>query len=130
MRSQYIDLRRFISKALLLSALAMTGISESQADDAASPQTEPSAPAFKQAVRVADDVLSSIAGKADVSQSVVANNTSNVSNNSVNGQSTTGTLTFADGAFRDLRGLAVISANTGNNVAINSSLNVTVSLQH
>jgi hypothetical protein len=85
--------------------------------------------AFSASSKVADSDLKRIAGKADLSQTVIANNTSNVSDNSVNGNSTTGTLSFGTNAFSQIHGLAVVSANTGNNVSINSSLNVTISMQ-
>ena len=51
-----------------------------------------------------------------------------VTGNTVSGQSQTGTITFDGSSFRDLNGLSLLSANTGNNVAINSSLNVNVAI--
>lgn len=99
---------------------------------AEAPQTsvvEPAAPpVFASALSIGDDVLAAITGEANVSMEVRAQNTSNVSNNSVNGNSVTGAIGFDSQAFQNLSGLAVVSANSGNNVSINSSLNVNVAL--
>lgn len=73
--------------------------------------------------------LDKIAGTANVDMEIRALNSSNVSNNSISGNSETGTIAFDSQSFQALSGLSVISANTGNNVAINSSLNVNVALR-
>jgi hypothetical protein len=80
-------------------------------------------------VAVSDTALAAIAGRADLAQVTRAENSSVVSNNSVIGQSTTGALTLDGNAFQNLNGLAVVSANTGNNVSINASLNVNVAIR-
>jgi hypothetical protein len=77
---------------------------------------------------IAATELSTITGRADTAQEIRALNTSNVSHNSVTGQSQTGAINFDAGAFQALTGLSLLSANTGNNVSINSSLNVNVSI--
>jgi hypothetical protein len=123
----------FMFKRALLSAVLLVPAGLLSAGNALA--TEPvakiaAASAFSTSSKVGDSELKSIAGKADLSQSVIANNTSNVSGNSVNGNSNTGTVSFGVGAFSQIHGLAVVSANTGNNVSINSSLNVTIALQH
>lgn len=99
--------------------------------DETRPVTAPAAKAnpFADAKRVNDKTLHAVAGRADLSQAVIANNSSNVSNNSVSGHSTTGTISLDGQAFQDLRGLSVLSANTGNNVSINASMNVNVALR-
>lgn len=78
---------------------------------------------------VPDTALAAIAGRADLAQITRAENSSVVSNNSVIGQSTTGALAIDGNAFQNLNGLAVVSANTGNNVSINASLNVNVAIR-
>ncbi len=83
---------------------------------------------FRVGQKVSSDTLNAITGQADLAQVIRANNTSTVSNNSVSGNSATGTISFDNGAFQGLNGLSVLSANTGNNVAINSSLNVNVTV--
>lgn len=77
---------------------------------------------------VAATELSKVTGQADVAQEIRAQNTSTVSHNSVSGNSQTGTISFDAQSFQGLNGLSVLSANTGNNVAINASLNVNVAI--
>lgn len=78
--------------------------------------------------RVEGKELAEVTGKADTAMEVRAQNTSTVSNNSVVGQSETGTISFDSTSFQNMAGLSLLSANTGNNVSINSSLNVNVSI--
>ncbi len=89
-------------------------------------------PAFAQSVfdgpPVDDTGLQKVAGREDVGQVAFANQTNDVTHNSVIGNSVTGSVQFSDNAFQNVSGLAVISANSGNNVAINSAMNVTISI--
>jgi hypothetical protein len=93
-------------------------------------QAVPSAPAspFDAAKPVDDTALNAVTGQSDLSQVIRAQNTGVVSGNSVNGHSETGTISFDSSAFQNLNGLSLLSANTGNNVSINSSLNVNVAI--
>jgi hypothetical protein len=75
------------------------------------------------------DALAAVTGRADTALEIRAHNSSVVSNNSVSGHSQTGTINFDARAFQNLNGLSLLSANTGNNVSINSSLNVNVAIQ-
>jgi hypothetical protein len=77
---------------------------------------------------VGAEELSQITGRADTAQQIRAQNSSTVANNTVSGQSETGQINFDAGSFQALAGLSLLSANTGNNVSINSSLNVNVSI--
>lgn len=87
------------------------------------------ADAFGEAASVDDAALGRIAGREDTgTQIAIANQRNTVSGNSVVGQSVTGSVTIDGNAFQNLQGLAVISANSGNNVAINSAMNVTINL--
>ena len=88
----------------------------------------PDAP-FAASSTVDGETLSHVTGKADTAMSVRAQNTSTVAGNAVVGQSQTGTISFDSASFQNMAGLSLLSANTGNNVAINSSLNVNVSIQ-
>ncbi|GGB39371.1 hypothetical protein GCM10011380_31080 [Sphingomonas metalli] len=73
--------------------------------------------------------LGAIAGREDHGTQIAqADQRNTVQNNSVTGNSTTGTVTIDGQAFQNLSGLAVISANSGNNVAINSAMNVVINL--
>jgi len=84
--------------------------------------------AFSDEARVEDSALNRVAGREDFGQIALANQVNQVRNNAVIGNSTTGGVQIDGNAFQNLSGLAVISANSGNNVAINSALNVTISL--
>ena len=82
---------------------------------------------------IADDAqLASVAGKEninDIQQTVNAKNTSTVSGNIINGDPVTGDISIDGASFGGFNGLALVSANTGNNVSINSSMNVNVGIQ-
>ena len=95
----------------------------------ASAQSAAEGSPFDPARRSTASDLARITGQADVAMAVRAQNTSTVSNNSVSGNSATGTINFDANAFQAMSGLSLLSANTGNNVSINSSLNVNVSIQ-
>lgn len=91
----------------------------------------PASAQFAQVAPIADEELHAIAGRADlneITQRAEARNSSTVSNNSVNGTSVTGTINFDGSALQNLNGLAVFSANTGNNVSINAAMNVNVAI--
>jgi hypothetical protein len=86
-------------------------------------------PAFADAAVLADADLGTVAGREDRGTQIAAADQRNtVSNNSVTGTSVTGAVTIDGQAFSNLSGLAVISANSGNNVAINSAMNVVINL--
>ncbi len=85
--------------------------------------------AFAGAPAIADGALAQVAGREDSgTQIAIANQRNTVSGNSVVGRSVTGNVAIDGNAFQNLQGLAVISANSGNNVAINSAMNVTINL--
>ncbi len=94
--------------------------------EAAEPEAKAPASPFAKARTLTDSALQEVAGREDVSQVINARNTSNVANNTVGDDTTTGTITFDGQAFANLNGLSVLSANTGNNVSINASMNVNV----
>lgn len=102
------------------AAFALLMAAHASAQDAPSP--------FEAGDRIAGEDLAKVTGKADTAMEVRAQNTSTVSNNSVVGQSETGTISFDSASFQNMAGLSLLSANTGNNVSINSSLNVNVSV--
>ena len=109
-----------IAGALTLGLIAAPAMAQTAA--------EPSSP-FGQAGVVGDGPLSTITGMANVDQYIMAQNTNTVSGNHVDGNSVTGTISFDPTSFQNMNGLQVLSANTGNNVAINSSLNVNVAIR-
>lgn len=77
---------------------------------------------------VAEDTLGAVAGREDVQQEASAVQTAQVSRNSVGDHVTTGDATIDGQAFQNLSGLSILNVNTGNNVAINAAMNVTISL--
>lgn len=77
---------------------------------------------------IADGALKEIAGREDTNQAAIANQTAGVAQNSVGDNSRTGDARISDNAFQNLQGLSILNVNTGNNVAINAAMNVTISL--
>jgi len=75
---------------------------------------------------VSESELGAISGRQNISQWGAVDQESVVANNSVSGNSTTGTINFDGQAFQNMSGLAVINANTGNNVSFNSSMLVNI----
>jgi len=107
----------------VLALLIVAAPAGAQDQTVAQPTTSP----FDAVDAVAPEQLGTIAGQADVEQAVSAQNKAEVSRNSVSGNSVTGTIGLGS-AFQSMNGLSVLSANTGNNVAINSSLNVNIAI--
>ncbi|RYF14187.1 MAG: hypothetical protein EOO77_14610 [Oxalobacteraceae bacterium] len=124
-------MRRILTMAGLV-VLALPGLAAGQATGPVIASTEESPTAadtpFGVSKPVDNELLSGVTGQADLAQVVQAQNNSTVSGNSVSGHSQTGTINFDASSFRDLNGLSLLSANTGNNVSINSSLNVNVAI--
>lgn len=115
-------MRGSISVFLLAGGIATLPVSPALA------QERDAAP-FAAAAALAETDLGDIAGREDRGTQVAAADQRNtVSNNSVTGNSVTGSVTIDGQAFSNLSGLAVISANSGNNVAINSAMNVVINL--
>ena len=80
------------------------------------------------AAPVAEAVLGDIAGKAGDPMQIIADNRSVVADNHIVGNVATGGVSIDGNAFQSLNGLAIVNANTGNNVSINASLNVNVAI--
>ncbi len=126
--------RPFASAAALLAACSAPAASAQQAptSTAAAPAAlgdAPAAGAFDAAASVDEADLQKVTGRENLGAQIAsATQRNTVSNNSVVGTSTTGAVQIDGNAFQNLQGMAVISANSGNNVAINSAMNVTVNL--
>lgn len=80
------------------------------------------------ATAISENALGEIAGREDTNQISYAQQTSNVSRNTVGDNSRTGDARIADNAFQNLSGLSILNVNTGNNVAINASMNVNIAI--
>ena len=79
-----------------------------------------------------DAVLGVITGREDVrtlQQTANARNTSTVAGNVINGDPVTGAISIDGASFGGFNGLAIVNANTGNNVSINAAMNVNVGIQ-
>lgn len=81
------------------------------------------------ATAIDDGALGAIAGREDVNQISLANSTAGVSRSSVGDNVTTGDARISDNAFQNLSGLSILNVNTGNNVAINATMNVNIAIQ-
>jgi hypothetical protein len=113
------------------NAWAQTAPAPAQMAPAAVTQTGDGNQAAFSATAVTDGDLGKAAGREDTGAMIAsATQRNTVANNSVTGNSVTGTVEIDGNAFQNLQGLAVISANSGNNVAINSAMNVTINLAH
>ncbi len=119
-----------ISMAFALAAAAVA--SPALAEDAKPAPAEQSAPAaksvFADATPVDEGKLAKIAGKEDLTQLTNSDQTNSVGGNSVGDNSNTGTISISDNAFNNMNGMTILNANTGNNVAINASIQVNIAL--
>ena len=83
---------------------------------------------FAKAKPVSEGKLAKIAGREDLTQLNNADQSNSVESNSVGDNSNTGTIVLRDNAFRNMNGMTILNANTGNNVAINASIQVNIAL--
>ena len=120
-----IPIRRLAMAVTL--AVGSTGAALADSGDKAlEPGTERQELLFADKKVADDEVLNRATAREDLSIAAQSKQASTVSQNSVSGVTTTGELSIADNAFQNATGLTVINANTGNNVAMNASLNVTI----
>ena len=123
--------------ALLTAPIASTALAQQAPVPVTTAAPAPAAPvpdasadgAFAATAPVDEADLQKVTGRENLGVQVAsATQRNTVSNNSVIGTSTTGAIQIDGNAFQNLQGLAVINANSGNNVAINSAMNVTINL--
>lgn len=108
---------------LLLSGIAVATALVSQAANAAGDDH------VLFAAPVLDDaVLGAIAGRENSRQVALAEQNAGVANNSVGDNVLTGDAVIDGNAFQNMSGLSVLNVNTGNNVAINAAMNVTIAI--
>lgn len=113
---------RGLLRACSLATLAVTA--PAMAEDA-KPEKKV---VFAEATPIGEKKLAKIAGREDINQLTNADQTNAVESNNVGDNSQTGTISIRDNAFRDMNGLTILNANTGNNVAINASIQVNIAL--
>ena len=120
-----------------LAAIAFPSAAAAQAapTDVAAPVAAPvetpavfEAPAPFAGSALADDALQAIAGREDTTQVAQSQQAATVTRNSVGDNVRTGDARIEGQAFQNLSGLAILNVNTGNNVAINAAMNVTVAI--
>ena len=111
-----------------LSALTLCLAAGAIATPACAQDATPAAATPFAATALSEDALGTVAGREDTNQTALANLNAGVSNNSVGSNSTTGDAKISDNAFQNLSGLSILNINTGNNVAINAAMNVTISI--
>lgn len=117
--------------AMLLGLAIGISTTAARAAQPADPGTPFAAP-FAAAAVVDEATLAAATGRADIKvaqQNINVQNNSNVAGNSINGDFTTGLISIGGGAFDGFNGLALLNFNSGNNVAINASMNVNVAFQ-
>lgn len=85
-------------------------------------------PVFGDAAPVAEEALGAIAGREGTSMLAQSTQTGTVADNSVGDNVVTGAVQIDGQAFQNLQGLSVLNVNTGNNVAMNTSMNVTIAI--
>lgn len=117
---------------MILALLAAVVAQEApvQASDPAPVPVSAPVSAFASAAKLDEQTLDKSTAREDinqVNQSARSEQDARVSGNSINGPSQTGQLAFSDQAFQNAQGLFVVNTNTGNNVAINASINVNLS---
>lgn len=122
-------MRTFIERLaiglLATSLLTAPALAQPDADPAQLSATAVDSP-FAASATATDDALDAATAREDLSLVAESRQTANVSNNSVNGTSTTGDIRIGDEAFQGSTGLTIINANSGNNVGMNASLNVNI----
>lgn len=121
-----------MTKYLCAASLALTALllpmAAAAQEQTARASGDAQATPFGAVQPIADTRLAAVTGRDDLAQVVSAQNKGVVTGNTVSGHSQTGTIQFDASSFRNLNGLSLLSANTGNNVSINSSLNVNVAI--
>lgn len=116
----------FFPNAVLL-LLASAPAASVQAQTATADSTRPSeARAFSAASAASLQTLETATAREDISIVAQTQQTSTVSRSSVSGNVTTGAVGVAGNAFQNATGLTVVNSNSGNNVAMNGSINVNI----
>lgn len=107
---------------MILLLLAAAVAQEAQAP------TIPAAPtgAFAAEARLDSETLHNETAREDTNQVATSNQAASVSRNTVIGDTTTGSVSIDGQAFQNVSGLTIVNANSGNQVAINASLNVNI----
>lgn len=109
-----------VALAFVLPAPAAAQVTSAQVTSAQGP--------FASTAAIDETALAGIAGREDVNQAALANQTAGVADNSVGDNVRTGDARIDGQAFQNVSGLSLLNVNTGNNVAINAAMNVTIAI--
>ena len=116
----------FLTKAALTLLAALSPVSaQAQTATDGAPRTMEAGP-FAAAKVVTPRTLETATAREDLSIVAQSQQTSTVSRSSVSGNVTTGAVGVAGSAFQNATGLTIVNANSGNNVAMNGSINVNI----
>jgi hypothetical protein len=115
----------FLKAAFLPLAVAPAVSAQGQTAAVDSPRTG-EAGAFSAARAVTLRTLETATAREDLSIVAQTQQTRTVSRSSVSGNVTTGAVGVAGNAFQNANGLTVVNSNSGNNVAMNGSINVNI----
>lgn len=110
-------------------ALALCAGTAAQAQSPAAPPAAPSpvqSMPFSSDRIASDSVLDRATAREDLSLAAQSQQAATVSRNSVSGTVNNGAVSIAGSAFQNASGLTLINANSGNNVAMNGSINVNI----
>jgi uncharacterized iron-regulated membrane protein len=124
------------ASALVLAMVSTPSLAQEQQPAADAPtngqavtdQAAAQKPLFADAKPVQEAGLAKIAGREDLAQVTQSEQTNAVTGNSVGDNANTGMISLQDNAFRDMNGFTIVNANTGNNVAINATIQVNIAL--
>jgi hypothetical protein len=122
-------MRSLAAAAVAGAMMIWAGAAQAQSSDAAiAPDPVSATPAPFAAQPLDDAGLARVSGRDGTPTWVSANSSSNadVGGNSVGDQSPTGALQVSDNAFQNVSGISMVNLNTGNNSAINASMNINV----
>jgi hypothetical protein len=110
---------------LTIQAPSQTEAPSATASPAADVAPAPAEGSFD-AAPVGDVALQAIAGREGTSLIAQADQVATSANNGVGDDSRTGDINISDAAFQNASGLTLLNINSGNNVAINASMNVNI----
>jgi hypothetical protein len=123
-------MNRLFSRTLLLALLTMPAAALAAPAESPSTSNPPAAVVVASPAPFGTALDESIMGKttarADTSMIAQSQQTSTVSQNSVTGNSVTGTINIADNALQNANGLVLMNNNTGNNVSMNGAMTVNI----
>jgi hypothetical protein len=116
----------------VMMAGLVAGVAHGQALDqrhvAAAPASSTVKPIFSDAAIAPDDQLDQSTAREDLSVGAQTQQVGTVSRSTVSGTVSNGAVGIAGNALENASGLTLVNANSGNNVAMNGSINVNITI--